>query len=275
MAEGGDGRAARSGASRVAEPRPFSHRLFRYFAPWLRRHFARHFHAVRLSRAGAPPEPDGRPLVVYSNHPGWWDPIFYMLLADACLPGLAGYGPMEAAELERYGILKRLGVFPVDSSSSRAGVQFLRSAQAVLARERSSLWLTPEGEFADVRDRPLRLKSGLAHLARRLDDAVIVPLALEYPFWSESQPEALARFGPPVETRHHRELDAKGWTRLLAVRLEETMDELARESMSRRPERFRTLVGGGAGVGGVYDLWRRLKARLTGRDFRAEHGREP
>jgi 1-acyl-sn-glycerol-3-phosphate acyltransferase len=275
MAAGEAGGEARASAPRFAEPPAFSRRLFRFFAPWLRRHFAKNFHAVRLSLAGAPPEPDGRPLVFYSNHPSWWDPVLYMVLADACLPGLAGYGPMEAAELERYGILKRLGVFPVDSSSSRAGVQFLRSAQAVLGRERSSLWLTPEGEFADARERPLRLKSGLAHLAKRLDDAVLVPLALEYPFWTESKPEALARFGAPIETKHHAGLDVEAWTRLLSVRLEETMNELASEAISRRPERFRTLVGGEAGVGGVYDLWRRLKAALTGRDFRAEHGREP
>ena len=267
--------AGEAGAhARQPEPPEFSHRLFALFAPWLRRHFAKRFHAVRLSLGGEPARPDGRPLVVYSNHPSWWDPIFYMLLGDACWPGLAGYGPMEAAELERYGILKRFGVFPVDSSSPRAGVQFLRSAQAVLARERSSLWLTPEGEFADSRVRPLELRGGLSHLAKRLDDARLVPLALEYPFWNESRPEALARFGRPIDTRHHRELDAKGWTRLLSVRLEETMDELAKESMSRRPELFRTLVGGGAGVGGVYDVWRRLRAAVTGRDFRAEHGNE-
>jgi hypothetical protein len=31
------------------------------------------------------------------------------------------------------------------------------------------------------------------------------------------------------------------------------------------------LLGGSAGVGGVYDVWRRLKAAIQGRKFHADH----
>lgn len=253
----------------------FSPRLFRLFAIWLRRYFARRFRAVRLSREGGVPERDGRPLIFYSNHPSWWDPVLYMVVADSCFPGLQGYGPMEAEALEKYGLLRRFGIFPVDSSSSRAAVQFLRTAGAVLQREDASLWLTPEGGFTDPRTRPLALQGGLAHLARRLPDALLVPLAIEYPFWNESRPEALLRFGVPLQTRDYPELEAEAWTSLLAARLEGTMDVLAAEAMSRDAERFRVLVGGAGGVGGVYDLWRRLVAAVRGRPFRAEHGDQP
>ena len=34
-------------------------------------------------------------------------------------------------------------------------------------------------------------------LARRLDAGIILPLAIEYPFWSEKTPEALLAFGRP------------------------------------------------------------------------------
>lgn len=265
MAAGADGKRGSS------EP-TFSPRLFRFFAVWLRRYFAKRFHAVRLSRAGGIPDRDGRALVFFTNHPSWWDPILYMVLADSCFPGLQGYGPMEASALEKYGILRRLGIFPVDTGSPRAAVQFLRTAESVLQRENSSLWLTPEGAFTDVRSRPIALQGGLAHLARRLPDAVLVPVAIEYPFWDESRPEALVRFGELVQTAEHEGLDAEAWTALLASRLEQTLDALGEEAMSRDPERFRTLVGGGGGVGGVYDLWRRLVAALRGRSFRPEHG---
>jgi hypothetical protein len=41
--------------------------------------------------------------------------------------------------------------------------------------------------------------------------------------------------------------------------------------MSRDPQRFEVLHGGQAGVGGLYDLWRRLRARLRGERFQAAH----
>ena len=62
------------------------------------------------------------------------------------------------------------------------------------------LWITAEGSFTDARTRPVRLRPGLAHLARRVPGATIVPLALEYPFWDERTPEALCRFGTPMES---------------------------------------------------------------------------
>ncbi|RUP23196.1 MAG: glycerol acyltransferase, partial [Methylobacterium sp.] len=46
---------------------------------------------------------------------------------------------------------------------------------------------------------------------------------------------------------------------------------LSADVISRDPARFRTLVSGRKGVGGLYDLWRRLAARLSGRRFDAAH----
>jgi hypothetical protein len=41
--------------------------------------------------------------------------------------------------------------------------------------------------------------------------------------------------------------------------------------MSRDPTNFVELVKGKTGVGGVYDLWRRLKAGLHGEKFDPSH----
>ena len=51
-----------------------------------------------------------------------------------------------------------------------------------------------------------------------------------------------------------------------------TQDVLAREAQRRDPDVFETLVGGNAGVGGVYDFRRSLLARALGEGFRPEHG---
>ena len=50
------------------------------------------------------------------------------------------------------------------------------------------------------------------------------------------------------------------------------MDALAAEGIARAPAAFKTLIDGRAGVGGVYDLWRRGRAALRGERFRPAHG---
>jgi hypothetical protein len=53
-----------------------------------------------------------------------------------------------------------------------------------------------------------------------------------------------------------------------------TMDELAKDVISRDASRFTTLVAGRTGIGGVYDFWRRLKAKVTGQKFSTSHDAE-
>ena len=247
---------------------PFSARLHALFAAYLRRYFARHFNAVRISRLGAPPPATpGAPLVIYSNHPGWWDPMLYILLHRLLFRGREGYGPMDAAALQRYAFLRRLGAFGVEQGTWRGGAQFLRTASAVLERG-ALLWMTAEGAFTDARDRPLRLQPGLAHLVARAGPVRLVPLAIEYPFWNERAPEALVCFGRAFEIggrRGHEEVQA--CHQRLQHSLEHTMDALAARARARDPAAFNILVDGRKGVGGLYDLGRRLKAWLRGRRF--------
>jgi hypothetical protein len=99
-----------------------------------------------------------------------------------------------------------------------------------------------------------------------------IPLAIEYTFWNERLPEVLVRFGDPVK------FDDDEWsqptasiTQRLERQLESTMDRLAEDVQLRSAAGFTTLLAGRAGVGGVYDVWRRLLARLQGRDFDASH----
>ena len=261
----------RSPGSRRPELPTYSPRLLAFFCLYLRRYFARNFTAVRVSKTSAPAPSWNRPVIFYSNHPSWWDPIFYMLLGQDHLRIREGYGPMDAEMLEKYGFFRRLGIFGVEAGTRRGAATFLRTSLAVLERPGATLWLTAEGEFTDSRRRPVVLRPGLAHLAARLDRALVVPLALEYPFWNERRPEALARFGEPIEVGESRRSVAE-WSALFAERLEATMDVLAEESARRDPGRFRPLVSGGTGVGGVYDLGRRLKALAAGREFHPGHG---
>jgi hypothetical protein len=58
----------------------------------------------------------------------------------------------------------------------------------------------------------------------------------------------------------------------LEARLAETMDCLATEAMTRDPSRFDTVVEGAVGIGGIYDVWRRLKALVHRQGFTPAHG---
>ena len=243
--------------------------LFRLFGLYLRWYFWRAFHGVRISRTGLPALPAGRPVVIYTNHPSWWDPALFILICDTLLRDRVGFGPMETAALGRYGLLQRMGVFGIDLASPRGAARFLEVGRRVLSRPDSALWITAEGAFTDARARPVRLRPGLAHLARRAPEAVLVPMAIEYTFWNERKPEALVRFGPPIDAGRSR--GVAEWTGLLEASLTETMDALACESATRDATLFASLLRGTAGVGGIYDSWRRARAWTQGRRARLLH----
>ncbi len=266
--------SAGAGTSARGELPPFSFRIHRWFCRYLRYYFGRHFNAIRIASDGMPPRVDGWPLVLYTNHPAWWDAIVIMYVMHAFWPDRRAYGPMDAAALEKYGFFKRIGVFGVDMQSSRGAAQFLRVARAVIRHDNAALCLTPQGAFTDVRERPVQFRPGLGHLLQRAERAAVVPMAVEYTFWEERQPELLIRFGEPMYVEKGDPRDHDAWTAETAQRLEQTMDRLAVAAQSRDGTRFETLLTGKAGIGGVYDLWRRGMAWLRGRRFHAGHGEE-
>ena len=244
-----------------------------FFSAIMARQIAASFRAVRLARPGLPDLPQDRPLVVFSNHPSWWDPAFYIVLHSRLLAPREGYGPMDEAMLRRYGFFRRIGIFGVEQDGRLGAVQFLSTSRMILAEPHRMLWVTAQGRFADPRERPLALRPGVAHLMARTPEAIAVPLALEYSFWSEKRPEALACFGSPLDGRQRG--DAEAWGRRLEAALTDCCDRLAGLACARDPAAFDNLLAGRAGVGGVYGLWQRAKAAVRGERHRPDHIAEP
>ncbi len=109
-----------------------------------------HFDAVRLSVGGRPgPVPDGA-LIVVLNHPSWWDPLVALVLTEL-FPDRTHFAPMDADSLRRYQFFERLGMFGVELGTRRGQRDFLRISRFILARERTALWVTAQGRFADPR----------------------------------------------------------------------------------------------------------------------------
>ena len=267
----------RNGAPSPAEDPVALHdpRRHAFFHAVFRRFCRRHMHALRLPPWGLPrpgpgPAEGGGPLVIFANHPSWWDGVAFMLLGRM-LAEWRLFTPMEAAALARYRFMRRIGVFGVETHTARGAATFLRTARHVLASPGHSLWINAPGRFQDPRERPVAIAPGLVRLAELAPGARFLPLALDYPFWTERKPEMLAAFGPPIPAAELAALDRDARAERLRAALTETMDRLAAEAMTRDPDRFTVLVQGREGMGGVYDLWRRLRAALRGRRFDARH----
>jgi 1-acyl-sn-glycerol-3-phosphate acyltransferase len=241
--------------------------MARQFTRFLRRHM----NALRIARWGQLEDRAGMPLVIYSNHPSWWDAVLFIVLGDRLLPRRASFAPIDAAMLQKYRIFGRIGAFGLDLESRRGAVDFLRQAKAILERPDHALWITAQGTFKDVRERPVTLRPGIAHLPEHARDVIFVPLAIDYTFWSERGAEALVAFGQPLAGSDLATLSRQDRLAALEQALTDTMDHLAADAVSRDASRFMPLIEGRQGIGGIYDLWRGLKARVRGERFDPGH----
>jgi 1-acyl-sn-glycerol-3-phosphate acyltransferase len=226
-----------------------------------------------VSNTSHPLPADGGPLLMVLNHPGWWDPLIGVILADL-FPAYTHYAAIDAVMLKKYWAFNKLGFFGVDQTSLRGAAEFLGTGGEILSGDRRAVWVTAQGGFADVRTRPLNLRSGVGHLAARLARGWVVPIAIEYTFWTESKPEALVRVGEPMWLSREPAASAgrgKAWTARIEAALTDSLDTLNAETRSRDPARFTELLGGKVGVGGVYDAFRRSVAFMNGQKFDPSH----
>jgi len=246
--------------------------LVRFFTRYCHGFLRRNFHAVRLATDSRPLDPGPGPLIVVLNHPSWWDPLVALVLSEL-FPNRGHFAPIDASALGKYRFFEKLGFFGVEQGTRQGALAFLRTSLALLAQAQNTLWTTAQGQFTDPRQRPIMLRQGIGHLVRRLRGGVILPLALEYPFWEERYPEALACFGSPIAIGEGLRYSVKQWMHIIEAGLTASQDTLARLALTRKAQAFDTLIGGSAGVGGIYDLWRRLKSFLGGRRFVPEHGK--
>ncbi len=249
-------------------------RVFAFFSLYFQRYFCRHMNALRLARWGEPTIPQGvGPVVLYTTHPAWWDAAVYILLADKHFSRFANFAPIDAEMLKKYAFFGRVGAYGVDVGSPRGAADFLAASAEILSRDDSVIWVAAQGRFADVRARPLELRPGVARLAELAPHAVFVPLAIEYAFWDQRGAEAFVAYGESMcgedlaaMRREERRLHLEGGLTMIAERL-------SADVISRDPERFVTLLSGEAGVGGVFDLFKRFVALLCGERYDPAHGK--
>ncbi|MGK7867481.1 lysophospholipid acyltransferase family protein [Falsiroseomonas sp. E2-1-a20] len=265
---GGPTARAATGDNPVALYDPRRMAFFHYM---FGRFFRKHMRAARVALWGLPQPYGDRPLVVFANHPGWWDGVAFMLLSQRLFPGRRMFIPMDAGALTRYRFMTRIGVFGVENATPRGAVAFLRTARLVLGAPDRMLWMNAPGRFSDPRERPVPIALGMTRLPEMAPEALFVPLALDYPFWSERKPEMLCAFGQPVSGETLAALPREARVAVLSDALAMTMDRLAQDAIARDPARFETLLQGPEGMGGIYQLWRRLRSAMKGQTFDPRH----
>ena len=244
------------------------------FHGFLRPYLKRHFHSVAIERASRPVEgfAADSPIIVYANHPSWWDPLIAHFLHRSLFPERHFFAPIDEEALQQYGVFEKLGFYGVKLSSTSGAASFLRKSQSILRENDSAIWMTPEGRFADARDHGAELMPGLSHLCKKADHAIALPLALEYVFWDDRLPNCLVSLGEPIHTGDHPDWNKPQWAAHLFEALRQTQKQLADLTIRRSCEPFDHLLSGARGGGWFYDSCRRLKALATGRSFKASHG---
>jgi 1-acyl-sn-glycerol-3-phosphate acyltransferase len=220
------------------------HPLAKWFTYYSRWYIRKHFNSLGISRSSLIPGSTGLPIVLYANHPGWWDPLVGLILKAKFFPDYTLFAPIEAAALRRYKILSKIGFFGVDGQSRRGVLEFFKTARAILHDSNHLLAITPHGRFADVRERPVLFQRGLGVLAARVRRALFIPVAIEYTFWDQRRPEIFCRFGESTEVRAESSagLNAWHWTAVFERRLEIAQDALAKEVCHRDPDQFEYLM---------------------------------
>jgi 1-acyl-sn-glycerol-3-phosphate acyltransferase len=258
----------------AARPSPVVQAFFdRYVARYLARRFAR----VWLWGAVGPLDvPRDRPVIFAMSHASWWDVLVGYWLARQVLH-VESYAAMDEAQLARYRVLTRLGVFSVDRHSVSGIRAFLRYAKMLLAPRTTAtaspraLWLTPQGELVSPWRRPIRFHAGIGAVVRHVRRVAVVPVAIAYEFLDEPRPEIFVKLGPPRVFDGAGD-DSRSIARELAQDLERELDALGAAVLGRDMRPFRVRMEGRTGISAIYDPVRRVRALLTGRRDPARHG---
>ena len=207
-----------------------------------------------------PALPRDLPILIYANHPSWWDGYMAFLLADEhwrC----AGYLMMEEAQLARYGFFRYCGVFSVDRHDPREAIRSVAYAATLLKHQPGRvLWIFPQGEITPNDRRPLATYSGAAHIAKRAASVRCIPMALRFEFLGEQRPEALIRLGPSHVVAG--DVDVKALHREMDQRLLAEVDQLRDDTINGVTTSYRTILQGRASVNVVWD---RVRAAILRR----------
>lgn len=227
----------------------------------LRRSVGTSFHGVYLRCEGPVPTPADGPLLIYLNHPAWWDGHMCALIDRIVLrSAFDSYIMMEEPQLERYRFFSWIGAFSVNRHSPREAARSVAYIAGLLGTNpRRLCYIFPQGEITPNDRRPLVVYPGIAHIARRVGALTLWPGALRYELRGEQRPDAFIRLGPAH--RVSPPFDTNALSAEVAQRLTQAADALRDDLTSGQIDGYLQMVRGRQGVDRVFDRVMRLLRR--------------
>lgn len=224
------------------------------------------FERVAAQIHGPLPHPADGPVIIYLNHPAWWDGHMCFLIDRLLLRHtFDSYLMMEDLQLRAYRFFTWSGAFSVSRSDPRSAVRSLRYIGRLLQeRPGRALYIFPQGTLTPNDRRPIVAYAGVARIVAQLGGATLLPVALRYEFRGEQRPEALLRVGPA----HHvvAPIAVTALTAEIQQRLTASADALRDDAVSGQCATYPTLVRGRPSINRVFDaLFGSLVQRLNGR----------
>lgn len=213
--------------------------------------------------------PADAPLIFTPNHSGWWDGILAFVLNDVLLER-DFFIMMEDRQLRKYQFFAWAGAFSIRRQHVRSAGQTLRYVEELLSSPGRALWLFPQGVMVPEGRRPLRFEGGVGHLAKRLQEARIIPVTMTYMIRSNPRSEAFISLGRPLcleelpaQSPDDASSTVSAFVHTLEQRVQSQLDTLKQDltqcPLEQVPSGFECLLEGRRGVA---ETWDRVRASL-------------
>lgn len=145
--------------------------IYPLFCRYIKQILKWHFRVVKF--IGNCPE-DNRPVLLLSNHIGWWDGCWNLYFTRYTLKRKYYFMAGEQ-QLVRYPFMKRIGGFGI-RPGSREILESLRYAVSLLASPAHAVLIYPQGKIASVYQHGIRFRKGVDYILQHLDNPVQVIL---------------------------------------------------------------------------------------------------
>lgn len=205
------------------------------------------FARVWVQIHGRLPRTRDAPLIIYANHPSWWDGYMMALLQQTLLPSpLKLFLMMDETQLRRFPFFSWCGAFSINLDERKQTLRSLHYITQILRNATpSALVIFPQGAIVPNDQRPLRIMPGMAHMVQQLGGAWLYPIAMRYEFRGEQHAEAFLRLGPLWWAAP----DTKPTlTHTIAQHLVTSVDALRDACISEQLDDFRILMHGKPGI---------------------------
>lgn len=164
--------------------------------------------------------------VYYLNHNYWWDGLIPLYLNERFFKQKAR-AIMEDIQMKEYGFFSRIGAFSINLKNPKSAIRSLRYAVESMKRDRSCLFIFPEGKIVPVTGRTSEFMRGLGWLYQQMEDIDFVPIAIHIDQTKNSKPDLYISVGESVNLDNS--LDKNKLTEKLKSILDQELVDLSNQ----------------------------------------------